>query len=260
MSDQPDLAPESIEAAPEPIEVALPALTAPPSPRRAGLLDLALGVPLIWLTVIVTQGLLLAIFGASISPTMIVLGGVADGIFTTSVAWAFVCLRHGRGFFDGFRITWPGARVALLSLGVGIGGAAAATLLTARYSTGESLLSELASTPEGLLAVSFVAVTLPVVEELYYRGFIFPVLKDLGLRHLPGRLGPWLAVAVVALWFGAVHVPQLVKDPIGIPVVATMGLIWTIMRLKTDSLTPSLLSHWSYNASLVTISWLTLEP
>jgi len=86
-------------------------------------------------------------------------------------------------------------------------------------------------------------------EEVYYRAFIFGALKKM--------TGVVLAVIIVTGWFTLVHVQQLWEDPIGIPCIMIMGATWTILRHRTGSLVPSIVSHWTYNTLLVVIALLT---
>ncbi len=206
--------------------------------------DLALGISLAVLNEVTSQNL-------TESPVATLALGLISGGFAVTALYVVVCWFRGQSFREGFAFQTPSLRQVALALGVSVCGAATGTVLLHYFSTGESAMAKLASTPEGLACVSVLAILIPVVEELYYRGFLYPVFE----RHL----GKIAGAALVAFWFGAVHVPQLIGDWIAIPVVAMMGLFWTIMRAKTGSLTLSLLSHITYNGLLVLISILTWE-
>ena len=230
-----------------------------PGPAPLGGFDLLMGVSLVWTFFLGLQVMVVLLTGERPGPAAIVAAGLIDGVVTASIIGAFVCLKHRRGPLEGFAIKWVGAGTTALSLGLGLCCGLGAAAVTAQYSTGESAIAELTSTAGGLVAISVLALVLPVVEELYYRGFIFPAVRNIAERHRGPAAAGALAVAAVSLWFGAVHVPQLWNDFVGIPVVATMGLLWTLMRHHYGSLLPSLLSHLTYNATLVTISLLTFE-
>lgn len=85
------------------------------------------------------------------------------------------------------------------------------------------------------------------VEELYYRGFIFPALRD--------RWGATTAVVLTTLWFWAAHVFQLFGDPAGIAVILVVATTFTLQRHRSGSLVPPLLTHAAYNGVLVTLSF-----
>ena len=89
----------------------------------------------------------------------------------------------------------------------------------------------------GLAAVftfQALAVTTPVVEELFFRGFVFA-----GLTH---RLGAWRAMVVSSAVFSAFHFELAVLIPI---FVTGMLLAWLYHR--TGSLWPGVLAHAGQN-------------
>jgi membrane protease YdiL (CAAX protease family) len=130
---------------------------------------------------------------------------------------------------------------------IGVVGAGGAMTLMHYFSTGESTMAKLVSTEEGLLAVSIIAPVAPLFEEMYYRGFIFPVLRE--------KLGAAAAVTIVSLWFCFAHVFQLAGDWAGVPVILAMGVTWTVQRHRYDSLTPPIITHFTYNAGLIGSAW-----
>jgi uncharacterized protein len=107
-------------------------------------------------------------------------------------------------------------------------------------------MSDLASTPQGLAAISVMALLVPPFEEVYYRGFILPILRR--------SVGAVAAVLLVIVWFAAVHAFQVAGDLVAIVTIAFMGAVWTLQRQFTQSLIPPVLTHFSYNSVLVLIS------
>lgn len=94
----------------------------------------------------------------------------------------------------------------------------------------------------GPYAANFVAVALvgPVVEELTYRGAGMTLL---------GRWGAPVAVAVTAIGFGLGHGLVL-----ALPALVFFGLVTALLRLKTDSVYPSMLVHCAFNATSLIVS------
>ena len=88
------------------------------------------------------------------------------------------------------------------------------------------------------------------VEEIYYRGFIFPVLCR--------KLGAVWSILIVTVWFGGVHAAQLHGDWALLPIVTGMGFIFTVQRYLTGSLLPSIVTHWTYNTFLVFLTVIML--
>jgi membrane protease YdiL (CAAX protease family) len=119
--------------------------------------------------------------------------------------------------------------------------------------------------------MTFVAVaTAPLIEELVFRGILYPALRRLLLKHKLGRreigsirlrkltqegvsLAAVLAIAVVTGLFTLVHVEQYSST--GSPSwgmilsVALSGLFLTSLRAYTKSLLPSYVMHLILNAS-----------
>ena len=210
-------------------------------------IDLLIGVPVVWLgELTIATFLILFVGGEDVIieyPRFLVVSGLASGLITLLVSWSLVCRKYKRSFFEGFTLTPIGEKGLRRSVVIGIAGALGGSLLMYGFSTGESFVAQITSTRNGFLAFAALALILPPVEEVYYRGFIFPALEK--------KLGGVWAIVAVTVWFGLVHAAQLAGDWAGIPVVMAMGAIWTVQRYVSGSLTPSLISHWVYNFSLV---------
>jgi membrane protease YdiL (CAAX protease family) len=106
----------------------------------------------------------------------------------------------------------------------------------------EGMISSITQRPGGGLYVAALVTAMPLAEELYYRGFIYPALA--------ARWGRAIAVAVVTLWFGSVHVYQLSGNLVAMAVVFGVGLVLTLLRAFTGSTWPGLAAHVAYNATL----------
>jgi membrane protease YdiL (CAAX protease family) len=77
----------------------------------------------------------------------------------------------------------------------------------------------------------------PVAEELFFRGVLLEAIWTAGRRA-------WLAIALSALVFGLVHVPQ----PQTVLPLVTMGLVLGYVRVRYRSLVPCVLAHALFNA------------
>ena len=238
--------PEAPEARPEAGE--------PDEPKRsANWLDLVIAVAILWSIELLLAVVLLALAGGpdlSTIPLGLLAASLLSATVTFVVSWVFVCKRYGKPLAEGFAIAGVPRRTIAWSLALGVAGAVAAALLMGLMPEGDSLMTKLGRTPTGLVVLVTIAIALPPFEEIYYRGFIFPVLS----RHLGGVA----AILIVAGWFGAAHVGQLTGDWLGIPIVFTMGIIWTVQRHRTGSLVPSIVCHWTYNVCLIAMSMVSM--
>jgi membrane protease YdiL (CAAX protease family) len=227
--------------------------TAPNSsapPDRPGAVELLLVVGLVWAFELAMGVGLVALYGPEpvLGPVALVVTSLLDGGWTTLTVGAVLFLRLGAVAVP-LRMTAsvPGRWTGLAVAG-GLVGALVATVLHELYATGGSMMARLSETNSGLAAITIIAVLLPVVEEIYYRGLLFGALRT----RLPGAF----AVLFVAGWFAAVHASQVAGDWIALPVIAAMGLFWTVLRERTDSLWPGILSHMTYNVTLVVVAWI----
>jgi CAAX protease family protein len=87
------------------------------------------------------------------------------------------------------------------------------------------------------LVVTFVA---PVVEELTYRG--------LGLTLLT-PYGTWVAILTTGVLFGAAH-----GLLVALPVLSVFGIVVGWLRVRTNSVYPSMLLHATFNGTALLIS------
>jgi membrane protease YdiL (CAAX protease family) len=107
------------------------------------------------------------------------------------------------------------------------------------------------ATPVALLVLLGAAVTAPIVEEISFRGYLFPALTR--------WRGPWLAAVITALLFGAAH--ALVYPPLLLPLMVAFGFGACLLFWFTGSLLPGIALHALNNALVVSIAiglgWLT---
>lgn len=101
--------------------------------------------------------------------------------------------------------------------------------------------------PLALLVVSIG----PLVEELLFRGVLLSAL----LRRMPTGG----AVAVTALLFAAVHLPDLNYLWYAVPNLALLAVVLAWLRLSSGSLWPSVLAH-GVNNLLAVLAWFVTLP
>jgi len=89
-----------------------------------------------------------------------------------------------------------------------------------------------------LFSISFA----PLLEELFFRGFLYPVL----LR----RFGIVIAVLTTAAAFSLIHAPQLGRAWGPVLVIFMVGMALTLARAITKSVATSVLMHIAYNGTL----------
>jgi membrane protease YdiL (CAAX protease family) len=98
-------------------------------------------------------------------------------------------------------------------------------------------------TPAEAWALGILSITLaPLMEELFFRGFLYPVLAR--------RLGLPVAVFLTALGFGLLHGAQLGFAWGPVLVIFLVGVVLTTVRAKTNSVAAGVLIHMAYNGTI----------
>jgi membrane protease YdiL (CAAX protease family) len=97
--------------------------------------------------------------------------------------------------------------------------------------------------------LSIFGVTLaPLIEEFFFRGFLYPVLAR--------RWGIAASILLTAATFGLIHAPQLGKAWGPVLIVFLVGVVLTITRAITKSVAAGLLIHIAYNGTIsVLLFW-----
>lgn len=91
------------------------------------------------------------------------------------------------------------------------------------------------------IGIALVAVlTAPLVEELVYRGILYPALHH--------RLGRVRAILIVTAMFAIVHFPQYAGSLLILMAVTVLSFTLTVIRSYTGQLLPCVVAHFLYNA------------
>ena len=219
------------------------------SPNSLGFTDLVKAVFILVVVKVAVAALFAPYVGPderTLSPEIILCSVLISNISTFCVSWYFLCCKYGVPFAEGFSFRKVSFRTVVMSLCIAALGVIVATVLLYFFGTGESKMSRITSTPGGFTAIAVLQVVVPFFEEIYYRGFIIAVI-----RQYVGNIG---AVVVVTVWFGLVHVQQLLGDPVAIVVVTALGAAFTIQRYVTKSIVPSIVTHFTYNVTLLILA------
>ena len=156
----------------------------------------------------------------------------------------FVEGTYGVRFRDAIRWNWPRTWPALVPLGmilVGLQGLERFFRMPKHVP-----MEEFLKTPSIAVLTAIFAVSLgPLMEELFFRGFLYPVLAR--------RWGLVAAISITSVAFGLVHGMQLAFSPGLVLIVFLVGLVLTMVRAKTGSVGSSLVVHISYNSTLVVL-------
>jgi hypothetical protein len=173
------------------------------------------------------------------------------------VAYAVVALymilllevKYRTRFWAAIRWNWPGiAGISLVGLGA---------LMLGLDMLGKFLpmpkttpFDQFFERPMDAYLTAAFAITLgPLMEELFFRGFMYPVLAR--------RMGAFWGIVLTALPFGLIHYVQY-RSWSAVFIIVLVGVVLTTVRAVTKSVASSFLAHVGYNATLMALAaWAT---
>jgi membrane protease YdiL (CAAX protease family) len=167
-------------------------------------------------------------------------------VFIVGFLFLLAKLGHRQSFWKSLGWRKPTIREVGGYLAGGVGLALAATLaLSLRPDVQEFPLEKLFNSRTASFAIGAFAVALaPVVEELVFRGLLFAIFeRAAGMRF---------AVVSTAFLFAGLHVPEYWHAWNHMFMILVVGLLFSLARGTTGSLTPSIILHIGYNFFIMT--------
>jgi membrane protease YdiL (CAAX protease family) len=101
------------------------------------------------------------------------------------------------------------------------------------------------------LMAAFGITLAPLLEELFFRGLLYPILRR--------AFGLIMAVVATAAAFAAIHGTQLGYAWAPILSIFFVGVAFTMVRERTNSVASSFLMHCGYNFALFAMLWLASD-
>jgi uncharacterized protein len=160
--------------------------------------------------------------------------------------------RYDRRFLDAISWNWPkGGWLKFAGLGV---------LLLAGLEGFAHLLPIPKNVPfdqffkhpfEAYLTSLFAISLGPLMEELFFRGFLYPVLAR--------RMGVVKAVILTAVGFGLIHALQLGFAWGLVLIIFLVGVVLTIVRAVTRSVASGFVVHVAYNLTLTLMGFISSD-
>ena len=159
---------------------------------------------------------------------------------------AIVECKYHAAFWSAIRWNWPRSEWKLLALGAGM-------LFVLSFLQGlfpmpkDTPFEHLFDRPRDAYLLSIIAVSIgPLMEELFFRGFMYPVLAR--------RIGVAWGIILTALPFGLIHLPQYGWAWGAALVIFLVGVICGVVRAVTKSVAASFLVHVGYNGTQMIIA------
>ncbi len=153
---------------------------------------------------------------------------------------------RGRPFWPSVRWRWPAATwLAWLALGVAL--ALVVQASSALLPIPKSLPIEhyFRDAMGAYMMAAFGVSFAPLVEELFFRGFMYAALAR--------RLGIVAGVLITAALFALIHTSQLANAWAPLLLLFFVGTVLTVVRARTRSVGATFLIHIGYNGTLFTL-------
>ena len=168
--------------------------------------------------------------------------GIAYGA-TFLTMYLLITRGHHQPFWQGVRWIWPKRKSAvagLVALGVPLA-ITVASLENVLPMPSHVPFEKLFTGAAAAYGIGFFAITIaPLMEELFFRGFLYPVLR---------RFGSIGGVTLTSLAFAVLHGSQYGWGW-SVGIMFLVGLVLTIARAWSGSVVPGFLIHAGYNLSL----------
>jgi len=174
-----------------------------------------------------------------------ILGVIPAHLLTLLIVWAVVSQWGKYPFWKSAGLSWPGnatpGKTIAISGGLAVVLLVLGGVITNWYGGEKTQLDQLInSSYQARLATAFLAfATGPLIEELVYRGVIYPAFARI--------VGVFGAVVLVSIMFAGVHVAQYRNNLAVIAVITLLSLSLTLVRAYTHRLLPSFIIHLIFN-------------
>ncbi|MGR4863288.1 CPBP family intramembrane glutamic endopeptidase [Caulobacter sp. LARHSG274] len=106
--------------------------------------------------------------------------------------------------------------------------------------------------PLGLVAACLLTLFQVFGEELFFRGWLQPLLA--------ARCGPWIGLALASVLFAVAHAVVVVPGPLAFLNVFLAGVLFGVLALRTGGLWAPVAAHWAWNAAEMSGLGLTPNP
>lgn len=236
-------------------EPALPAAASPPARDPVWTGRDVFVLLLIALFSLIFCGVVIGLWIAAVHPRqkpeelagMPVISILAQAFTSTVVFGAMYWMVAGRyrsPFWGSVRWKWPEGSLAFLCATGGVAMALLVDFASALAPVPKSLpIYKLFTTTASAYAMAGYGIFIaPVIEELFFRGFLFPVLVR--------RKGVPLAVLLTSVAFMLIHVSQLGGAWLPLVILFFVGMAFTLARARTGSVAVPYLMHVAYNTTL----------
>jgi uncharacterized protein len=160
-------------------------------------------------------------------------------------AYMYILVTRERGrpdFLNAIHWNWPSSPAVYVVVGIVL--SFALQILASRLPIPKNLpIDTFFRTPSEAWVLTIFGITLaPLMEELFFRAFLYPVLAR--------GIGVSTAIFITGFTFALLHGSQLMYSWGPVLVIFLVGIVLTMVRARKDSVAASLIVHVSYNGTI----------
>lgn len=177
-------------------------------------------------------------------PVISILAQAFTSVAVFGAMYWMVVRRYRSPFWVSVRWKWPASALPILCASGGVAMALLVDFASSFAPIPKSLpIYKLFGTTAAAYAMAGYGILVaPAIEELFFRGFLFPVLAR--------RSGVPAAVLLTSLAFMLIHASQLAGAWLPLLILFFVGLSFTLARAWTGSVAVPYLMHLAYNVTL----------
>jgi membrane protease YdiL (CAAX protease family) len=166
--------------------------------------------------------------------------------------YATVRVRYGRPFLAAIRWNWAQIRPWMfVAFGIGLAILSQLSELVLRVPKDLPIQKFFATTTGAYLMGVLGVVIAPIVEELFFRAFMYPVIAR--------RLGMIGGILITGGLFALLHGAQLAYSWAALVIMFLIGIALTTVRAITKSVAASTITHITYNFVLMATLWVATD-
>lgn len=155
----------------------------------------------------------------------------------------FVCKRKNKTLKEGFFLYPASKEASIKSIFIGILMPLFSLPVLLYFAPKEYFAQDMLKDNLGLVFILISSLIASVLEEAFYRGFIFPFFQS--------KLNSIWAIIITSVFFGVSHYANVGNAYILVSLFIFYGLVLTLVRYFTKSLIPPIIVHISHNVTLM---------
>lgn len=166
-----------------------------------------------------------------------------SSFLTIYVIYYFCCKKRQKSIKEGLFLCIGSNKTFFLSFLIGVIMPLITLPIIFKFAPKEFYAMDLLKKQGGLVYLFTCALTAPIFEEVFYRGFIFSFLQS--------KLNSFWAIVITSVFFGFSHFINIGNAQILLSLFIFYGFVLSLIRYFTNSLIPPVITHFVHNVTLI---------